>query len=331
MLRAIERVAAPFMVRAQSPTADLYLTHACGDWIGPKRPIAQLGPGVFASEETLLVVRHGGRAGRLPKRRRVFWLIDDHIGPARRDTGLPLGQRMKLALFEARHGDRLMAGGAEIVVSSEVLAQAFAGRGTVHRLRPHWAAPLADLAHHDAGAPLRVAFLGSAVHRADLAFLVPVIEALLARHPRMELHLAANHSLGRLSAHPRVVPIDETGWRAYRARLPRRRFQIALYPLLDTEANRARSVNKIIEHAIVGAAGLYSAVWPEAQRVARRGAGLVLANEPEAWIAAATRLIERADERANLAARGRALAADLNHPGGQRAFWRHGFGLSSSF
>ncbi len=318
-----------WLVRPESPSADLYLANACADWLAPAGPIRRLGPGVFASEATLVVVRHGGRAGRLPARRRVFWVIDDALDAMASDPGVPWAQRAKLRLVERRHRSRLLGAGAEVVASSPAIAAAYKGLAPTHLLGPHWSEPLADLAHHGEG-PVRAAYLGSAVHAADLDFLRPVLAALLARHPALEIHLAANHRLGGLWDHPRLVPIRETAWPAYRRALRHRRVHLALYPLLDTPANRARSVNKIIEHAIVGAAGIYSAAWPEAARVARRGAGLVLANEPEAWIAGASALIADPARRRALAARGRALAADLNHPGPQRNFWRHGFALASS-
>ncbi len=327
MIGWLEGLAARRMVRPVSPTADLYFVNACGDWLAPAGPVTRLAPGVFASDETLLVVRHWGRAGRLPERRRRIWLIDDDIAAALRDPGLPPGQRLKLALFEARHGRALRAMGADVVASSETLA---ARLGGAQVLRPHWSEPLSDLAHQGQGGRLRIGYLGSAVHRGDLAFLAPALRALLERHPEAELHLAANHDLGPLDGHPRVRPFRETGWSAYRAALPGRRLHLALYPLLDTAANRARSTSKIVEHAVAGAAALYSEGWPEAARVARRGAGIVLENDPEAWAAAASRLLSDGRERRAIAARGLALARDLNHPGAQREFWRHAFGLAPS-
>lgn len=325
---ALARLAAPWTLRPHSPTADLYFLNACRDWVGPGRPVARLGPGVFASARTLVVMRHAGLAGPLPRRERLFWLIDDDVEAALADPGLPAGHRLKLALHERRDGARLRAAGAEVVASSAALLASCAG-GRGHLLRPHWSEPLADLAHHGAG-PVRLAYLGSAVHAGDLAFLAPVLLRLLAAHPAAELHLAANHAAGPLAGHPRVVRIGGTRWPDWRARLPARRFDIALYPLLDTAANRARSVNKIVEHAIVGAAGVYSDTWPEAARIARRGAGLVLPNAAAAWESAVAALMADAGGRQAIAARARRLASDLNHPGLQREFWRHAFALEPS-
>ncbi|MEM9145613.1 MAG: hypothetical protein AAGC57_05390 [Pseudomonadota bacterium] len=323
-MQALERIATPWMIRPQSPTADLYLLNACRDWVGPDRPIQRLAPGVFVSRETLLVLRHAGGLQTWPERRRRIWLIDDDVEATIADPTTPMGQRLKLRLFERRHGDRLCQDEARIVVSSAALAKIHPGACLI---RPSWGLPLADLAHQTEPGPLRLAFLSSAVHRGDLAMLAPVLRAVLDSG-RAELFVPANHALGRLRGHPLVRPVAATSWPDWRTWLTRQRMHLALYPLRDTAVNRARSANKIIEHAVVGAAGLYSESWPEASRIARRNAGLVLPSDPEAWRAAIMGLLDDPERRLALATAGRGLAADLTHPGLQRAFWRHAFSLS---
>lgn len=322
--QAAERVAARWLVRSRSPTADLYLRNACGDWIGPAGPIRQLGPGVFASETTLLVVRHAGGAGDLPVRPRLVWLIDDDVGGTLGDAGTPPGQRLKLALFEQRHARRLLGLGARVVVSADILRCVHPDADLLY---PYWSAPLPPLDHHGEDAPLRVGFLGSAVHRGDLDLIRPALERLL-EDGTITLSIAANHRLGSLAHRPGVRPVAATSWPGWQRWLARTRLHLALYPLRDTPANRARSVNKIVEHALVGAAGLYSATWPESARIERRRAGLVLPPDPEAWERAVRSLAQDRHRRLALAAAGRSLARDLNHPGLQRAFWRHAFSLS---
>lgn len=328
MMRLVERLAAAAMVRPRSPTADLYLRNACADWIGPNRPIEQLAPGVFASTSTVLVIRHWAGLDRLPKRRRAIWLVDDDIDAAVADTSLPTGQRMKLKLFEQRHGAALLEAGAEVAVTSEALAERYGPIATTHLLRPHWSEPFADVPDQSRPGPLRIAYLGSAVHRGDLDFILPVLSKILRRLPNAEFHLASNHKLGPIARHPQLRLITETSWPAYRKTLRARGIHLALYPLMNTQTNRCRSVNKIIEHALAGAAGLYSDIWPESERIARRGAGVVLPNEPGAWAEAILHLSSAPAQRWALADRGRMLARDLNHPGLQRDFWRHAFALS---
>lgn len=323
-LDVLERLASPRLVRPWSPTADLYLLNACGDWVGAGGPIERLAPGVFASAHALLVVRHAGGAMALPERRRVIWLIDDDVDAALSCRDIPLGQRAKLWLFEHRHGQRLRASGCDVVVSSDALKHRYPEAAV---LRPFWAGAPAGIDHHREEGPIRIGFLGSAVHRGDLGMVRPLLEELLVRDD-VELHIAANHHLGRLAGHPRLRPIEATSWPDWKRWIAETRLHIALYPLADNPVNRARSCNKIIEHAIVGAASVYSANWPEAARIARRGAGLVLENDLGRWEAALDRLIRERDLRLRLAAAGRSLANDLNHPGQQRAFWKHAFSLS---
>lgn len=323
VMQAIERMATPWMVRPASPTADLYLLNACGDWVGEGRPITQLAPGAFVSETTLLVMRHAGGAATLPERARQFYLIDDDVNALVADVRTPMGQRLKLALFERRYAAALRHAGAQMVVSSDALLRL---HPSATLLRPVWSAALADLDHHGKAGPCRIAYLGSAVHRGDLALIGKVLWSILETSD-VELYIAANHRLSKLSGHPKVKLIAATSWPAWRAWIEQQRFHIALYPLADSAANRARSCNKIIEHAVVGAAGIYSDTWPEAARVSRRSAGLVLPADPRQWELAIRSLIDDRQACLRLAKAGRALAQDLNGPGVQRAFWSHAFSL----
>ena len=65
--------------------------------------------------------------------------------------------------------------------------------------------------------------------------------------------------------------------------LARQRFHIALTPYEPNPVNDGRSNLKFHQHALVGAAGLYTATAPFADCVVSGVNGLVLAHEPEAW------------------------------------------------
>ena len=126
---------------------------------------------------------------------------------------------------------------------------------------------------------------------------------------------------GTFAGHPRVLRIPGQGWAEYRCGLGGRRFHLALYPLMDTPFNRARSVNKLIEHAVVGAAGLYSRNWAEAWRAEHGGGGLVLRNRRIDWVAAICHLLGQPEAMRGLAAGAGALGASLNQPAPQRHLW----------
>ena len=330
-MRWLERLAEPWMVRAEGPTIDLYFMNACAEFLSPHGPVERFGPGVFASPEATLIIRHAGGAETVPERRRLFYVIDDDVEAAVCGTDVPLDLRAKYALFERRHGRSLLARGAEAVVSSDALGVTLAPLARcVHRIWPVWPDALLQSAparEKGCGRPVRLAYLGSAAHRRDAAFALPILARVLAARSDVELHIAANHRLGTLARHPRVRLIKATDWPGYRAWLGAARLDIAIYPLLPGAVNRARSVNKLIEHAVAGAATVCSQDWPEAERVVRRRAGISLPPEPDAWVGT---LLELIDDRAHthaLAQAGRRLALDLNSPGRQRQFWRHALSL----
>lgn len=320
----------------ESPTADLYFANACRDFFGAG--VRRLAPTVFASASACLVLRHGLGAAALPRGRRLIYLVDDHVEDGVGDASLPFLYRQKLRFVERAAGRRIGPQAAAVVVSSPGLLphpglhQGSPGR--VRLLHPYWSEPIAGLEHF---APLlrgegwiEIAFLGSSVHRVDLDFLWPVIEALLAAEPRARFHLPSRHRVPpALAGHPRLLRIPAAGWPIYRAGLAGRRYHLALYPLLETPFNRVRSVNKLIEHAVVGAGGLYSRIWIEAWRAGDCGAGLLLDNRRADWLAAIAALVEQPQRLFWLAAEGAALARRLNSPGPQRRLWAELMGMDA--
>ncbi len=319
-------VAAP-----DSPTADLYFLNACGDWLDAG--VTRLGPTVFASAAACLVMRHDLRAAPAARPRTVYF-VDDAVDEGVDDPSLPFLYRQKLRIAERATLRRVAPGAAAVVASSAALAERYAGGAEAHALDPYWSEPFAGTAHF---APLaggdgwiEAAYLGSAVHSADLAFLWPAIGAALAVNPRLRFHLPLRHRLpDRLAGHPRILRIPGRGWSAYREGLAGRRFHIALYPLLDTPFNRGRSINKLIEHAVVGAAPVYSRSWAGGRRAEAAGAGLAVRNEPADWLAAISHLAGRHQTARGLAAGAEALARRLNRPEAQRGLWSDLLGLAA--
>lgn len=316
----------------ESPTADLYFNNACGDFLGAG--VTRLAPTVFASASACLVMRHGLGSPRLPRGRNLIYMIDDEVEDGVGDGNLPFLYRQKLRFVERAAGRRIGPRAAVAVVSSPALMPRHAPGVPTRLLHPYWSEPLAGLDHFEpllrGDGWIEIAFLGSSVHRADLEFLWPVIGAVLAGHPRARFHLASRHGIpGSFGGHPRVLRIPGQNWAAYRAGLAARRFHLALYPLLDSPFNRARSINKLIEHGVVGAGAIYSRDWPESWRAGQSGAGLVLRNRREDWHAAIGHLLARPEVLRGLAAGALTLAAGLNRPGPQRQLWSELLGVAA--
>jgi hypothetical protein len=313
-----------------SPSADLYFRNACGGFLDAG--VTSLAPTVFASSSACLVMRHDLRVQRLPGGRRLIYFIDDAVEQGVADAGLPFFYRQKLRLVERAAARRIGRCAAVAVVSSAELARRVTPEVEIRLIHPYWSEPIAGQEHFDpllrGSGWIEIAYLGSVVHRADLAFLWPVINDVLAAHPNVRFHLAERHRVpAAMVGHPRVVRIPGLGWGAYRAGLAGRRFHLALYPLMDTPFNQARSVNKLIEHGVVGAAAIYSRCWAEAWRAGEAGAGLLLHNRHEDWRAAIEHLLVRPKKMRGLAIGAAALARELNRAEPQQRLWSELMGV----
>lgn len=314
--------AARALTGPSAPTADLYIANACADWLADGR-LTRVAPTVFATDAAYLILRHDARLAPGFARKSLVYFIDDAWEAGPRDPSLSRFVRSKLAMVE-RHAARVYMPQADAVVVSCAALRGAAetrARGPVHVIDPYWSEPLADLAHFDRPGT-DIAFLGAQLHDQDLRFLLPVLEAVLAAHDDVTLTVSAGHALPpALAAHPRLRRMEGLRWHAYRAALPARRFHLALYPLRATPFNAGRSANKIIEHAVVGAAPLTSQGWPPGEAAAAAGAGLSLPEDPRSWAAAIETLLADRPRMRALAGAARDHAAALNHPDPQRALW----------
>jgi hypothetical protein len=263
------------------PTTDIYLRNACQAWIQPwwqiarsrsKRPIRQIAANAFTCGEWLILVRRDTPAimrATLDWPGRVAYVIDDDIAGAADSPDLPGAYRQRLAEFASGWHRHLLTRADVLLVSSDPLAARFADdpriRAQIQRIEPCWQEPLADQGHFAGlvqGAPLRIAHLGTGSHRGGFEALTPALTRLLARDASIELtYIAEPPGMPALAMQPRAHCQPPRRWPDYRRWLPRQRFHLALYPLLPTAFDRARSANKLLEHAIVGAVGVYPENW----------------------------------------------------------------------
>lgn len=313
-----------------SPSAALYLCNALHGAPG----LRVRSHTVFDTDDAVVVVRHdAGAPVPRSERRRLIYVLDDAIFAGLSDRSLPLAYRAKLALVECASARRLLPRAETVVVSTAEVAEAIPSNllrpsTAVVQIAPYWDAALSSLRHHAPGVPLRIGFTGGQTHAAMLTFSAPALAAVLAAHSDATLVMAPGHRPpASLRGHPRLRR-EGGSWEAYRSALPTLWRHIVLYPTPDTPFARARSVNKLIEHAIIGAAAIYSERWQWAQTAAAAGAGLVAPHKPAAWRDAAMALAADPALARQLAQRALALAARLNDPAAQRALWWRLLGLA---
>jgi glycosyltransferase involved in cell wall biosynthesis len=137
----------------------------------------------------------------------------------------------------------------------------------------------------DAGR-VRVGYMGSASHDADLAMIVPALNALTDAFPGVELELfgsiaeqpSASLLTGLRARHPAV----HGDYRGFKRRLAQLRWDIGLAPLRSLPFNRAKTPIKWAEYAEAGAAVLASSLEPYA-KVGEHGAALLVQDDGWAW------------------------------------------------
>ena len=157
---------------------------------------------------------------------------------------------------------------------------------------------------------VHVVYHGTASHQREIDWLHPVITDVQRRcaHTQFEL-------FGELPVHrhyrdlPRVAVLHPMRWENYLAHTAGRPADIGLAPLLPGRFNAARGPVKFADYARQGALGLYSRVPPYEGYVRDGVDGVLLPNEPEAWVEAILRWAGDAPARATLAAAARARLA----------------------
>lgn len=326
------------------PSTDLYFLAAferavARRWqVWRKAPIRRLGANSFVCGDWMVLIRRDSKRvmrEALAWPGRLAYVMDDDVAGAATCERLPQAYRTRLAAFD-RDFHRPLAERAEVLlVPSDTLADAYRGargiRAAIRRIEPVWREALADQSHYtplEQGGTLRVVHLGSGSHAAALAEIAPAVTEWLERDARAHFtYVAARPVLPGLEHHPRARRLEPKPWAEYRRWLARQRFHLALYPLLPTRFDRARSSSKLVEHAIAGAVGVYPEDWSPAQALCGtndnskdRGA-LLAPSEPDRWGEVLARAAAARHELGALAACAARTLAGRDACALQQALW----------
>jgi glycosyltransferase involved in cell wall biosynthesis/GT2 family glycosyltransferase len=238
---------------------------------------------------------------------RVVYEVDDILldSPALGSrTGLERAVRMRqVSAYLAERADA-------VVVSSKPLADRY------RELNPHvsvvpnaldpdlWGLNEEGGVRRGSGGegPVRIGFMGTFGHGADLDILTPALERLsrefgaavsfeLLGGRRGDSRPFRRIALPEDATYPSFVP-----WLRHHAK-----WDIGLISLVDDEFNRAKSYVKWLEYSALGAASVCSDVTPYRAVVRNGENGLVVQNTAEDWYAALKRLIEDPALRERLA------------------------------
>jgi len=243
------------------PTTDLYFLNPLAELrrMGANVAARPVSPNVHLVGRTAVIVRYG-RAKDLERVRRlgaqrIVYIVDDDLHAGGADPALPEPYRMKLRNFAERDWPALKSAADIVVTPGSVLAETYGPKARV--IPPAWDLPPASSDHFDTAEHIDLVHLGTGSHRSDLDMIAAPLARLLDRHPTARLTLFAGETApGALRSHRHVRLRHPMSWWRYKRALPKMRFHIAVYPLASSPFNRARSANKLYEHAIVGAASL---------------------------------------------------------------------------
>ncbi|MER8810195.1 glycosyltransferase family 1 protein [Mesorhizobium australicum] len=144
---------------------------------------------------------------------------------------------------------------------------------------------------------IRIGFAGSPSRVDDLNLVSPLIDPILERFPKAVFEFAGVLPTGvQTGARVRFFP-HINDYNAYIKFQSSRSWAIGLAPLLDHEANRAKTDNKYREYGAFRIAGIYSNITPYNNVVRNLETGIVVNNDAESWIEAVSFLMESPNKR----------------------------------
>lgn len=193
----------------------------------------------------------------------------------------------------------------EFWVSTPYLAQKYAA------WNPKLIEPRPARASLLAGPPVWVCYHGTASHQAELEWLLPLMQQVQAQAPGTRFEVFGDHAVyKRFRELPRVNVLHPMSWPNYLDYTAGVRREVALAPLRPSRFNAGRGPTKFFDFARMGAVGLYSDVPPYRGFVRDGVDGLLLPDDPAAWVQAIVALAADGPRRDRLAAaaRERALA-----------------------
>ena len=321
----------------RTPTTDIYL----GSALATIPALQAIEADAFAlggnPAGTVIVVRKCSPAlacrllARPPER--LIVVMDDDLPAIVRDGGQPPGFRWRTWRAVRQGAWRLLPVADDVVVSCEALARRTAPlvrRGHLHVLAPALTALLPDLAHHDEGGHVRAVLLDTRSHRADYTAIAPLLREALDRWPMLRLTtFLGDHAPAGL-VHEHAEHRAPMRWDEFRERRGQMRHHLSLAPRRETAVNASRSITRLLDNTMIGAAGLYGhnpAISAALEAAGAPGWTHGLTNDD--WANALDRMVGDATRRKREAERTARIGATVGDPRVQSRFWHGLLGIGT--
>lgn len=150
---------------------------------------------------------------------------------------------------------------------------------------------------------IRVAYLGTASHGAEYRWLLPLLQQLQEERRDCLVELILPPGWRRhFKQLPRTRILYPMDWETYLLDTGNRSIDVVLVPLLLTRFNACRSPVKFLEVARLGAVGIYSDRAPYNDLVRDGHDGVLVPDQPQAWLSALHQLLNGPERRKAMAA-----------------------------
>lgn len=212
----------------------------------------------------------------------LIFFMDDDVLDLNASVGMPWRYRYKLAHLSVRRVNWLKHQRAELWVSTTYLHNKYAA------WRPKLILPSPMRVETNY---IKVFYHGSASHKAEIEWLYPIVEKLLAENQNICFEIIGGTDVNRLYKNiERVTVLHPMKWSSYQALIATPGRHIGLAPLLDIPFNHARSYTKFFDIHRSGAVGIFSPQSACAEIIEHNRDGLIVELDQEAWINAITEL-----------------------------------------
>lgn len=325
-----------------NPTIDIYFRAPLRSFISEgliansRLPIRRIGPNCFLANNKVVVIRYVTETELKKiqhlKPERLFYVVDDDFHGLTEDNSLPSDYRKKLAEFASQMLPTLLKQTDTVVSPNLHILDSYQTSQTLF-LGPSYTFVCDDFSHFDNPSIIKILFGGSRSHLADLETISNMLADLCRQNPQVELTtFLGKNAPDNLRGIKNIVHRAARPWSQHKKIMAAERFHIGLSPYNDTRFNRCRSVNKILDHAAFGVAGLYSDLPPVSKSIQHGKNGLLLVNSPSVWKQEILKLTCNIEQSRQMAQAGAGLAREIGHPKQTRRFWaKHLLGENHEF
>lgn len=236
----------------------------------------------------------------------LTFLMDDDLLDPQSHKGLPDAYQRRLReriTNQSRFIPRLFS---RVWVTSAYLKHKYS------HLQPHLLQMCPDARLFPSRSTHRLAYLGTASHPLEFAWLVGLLEKLQSSRSDCSIELYGDLQINRQFRHiPGVRIVHPMSWSSFLLDSSTRQLDVMLCPLLDHPFNRCRAPVKFFDAARMGAVGIYSDRPPYQGFIRHEEDGILLSDGYDFWLNAINMLLENQTHLETLAANAQRRASAL--------------------